>query len=120
MDWLDESKPQPTLEDDPACYLFRDYCLSNDTEVAEAYPNFTYPVKYCENRPELTCKTEWLDFETYNGWLAQETDSIYQEACEAFFDFCRLTLITTDPRYVYPLPPPPTVDDYMPGKTNLK
>ena len=100
----------PAIEDDRACY---DFSVNCRIRIDEEYPNSTYPVQYCEDNPELTCKMDWLANET-NPYSEDD-----QEACYQFFDYCKLELIAKHENlYVWPLPPPPTVDDYMPGKVN--
>ena len=116
LDWLeDEINPYPEKSgssDTGTCYDFWDYCrekLNTDS------PDWKYPVPYCENNSSLTCLEDWLNYETYADWRGAGNSPTNDETCKDFFDYCRAELIDTHPRYSYPLPAPPTVDDYMPG-----
>ncbi|EJK60849.1 hypothetical protein THAOC_18739, partial [Thalassiosira oceanica] len=54
---------------------------------------------------ELTCQLDWIDDET-------RLDDV---ECNDFKEYCQTQLIITYPRYVWPLPRDPVVDDFMPG-----
>ena len=115
MEWLKDDKNRYIVEvgGDETCHNFWDYCRE---ELDSKYSNWTYPIEdaFCENSPSLTCKTEWLDYDTYDEWIASNGLS-NDGACHEFFDYCRLQLIAKHPRYLWPLADPPTVDDFMPG-----
>ncbi|EJK44919.1 hypothetical protein THAOC_36505 [Thalassiosira oceanica] len=54
---------------------------------------------------ELTCQLDWIDDET----------RLDDEECNDFKEYCQTQLIITYPRYVWPLPRDPVIDDFMPG-----
>ena len=92
------------------CQDFMTYCRN---ELNLTYPEYVYQPKYCrmpgepnelDNR-ELTCQLEWIDDET----------GLEDEECDDFKQYCQTQLIITYPRYVWPNPRHPEVDDFMPG-----
>ncbi|EJK54609.1 hypothetical protein THAOC_25745, partial [Thalassiosira oceanica] len=54
---------------------------------------------------ELTCQLDWIDDET----------RLDDEECNDFKEYCQTQLVITYPRYVWPLPRDPVIDDFMPG-----
>lgn len=107
-DWLkNETNPYDRSQrGDETCYNFW---------------TWTFPIdnSYCDYNPSLTCQKDWLDFDTYDEWLASGGSFSNDKSCREFFDFCRLQLVARYPRYFWPLIDPPTVDDLMPGRCCL-
>jgi len=117
--WLEyKENPYDPLQSGETCYTFWNYCRD---ELERKYANWTYPIdnSYCENNPSLTCKVEWLGYDTYDEWVASDSSLSNDETCRSFFDYCRLQLKARYPRYVWPFVHPPTVDDLMPGRCCL-
>ena len=93
-----------------ACQDFITYCRN---ELNLTHPEYVYPPKYCRMSDEddelgdrdLTCQLDWIDNET----------GLIDEECNDFKQYCQTQLIVTHPRYVWPLPRDPVVDDFMPG-----
>jgi len=109
--WLDDKTNRYTdeREQNESCYNFWNYCRE---ELNTTYPEWEYPRPTCkdDNGIEIeTCLVEWLDNET------NPYDSTTDSECYEFWGYCRNQLIHEFPRYVWPLPAEPTVDDFMPG-----
>lgn len=92
------------------CYEFAENCRQ---DLNSSFPEYVHPPKYCKlegetsiyGDPALSCLEDWIDSE----------DTLSDSECDSFKTYCQNQLVLAYPRYVFPLPPNPEREDYMPG-----
>ena len=105
--WLDNTTNPYNEVENEACFIFFNYCKQ---ELNATYPQYKWPLQYCDDNADLTCKPEWLD-DTNNPYSSESNPE-----CHSCWDNCRDNLnLETSNQWHWPPPPPPTTEGRMPG-----